>query len=117
MHRLSSGDPTLWNTAGVENQLTSQTAFEAVIQITGDSAQGTLEEIQDVCGSAPAEFIDRIGKLHLYQARARHVMVEHSRPTHLGLRGLDALQTIIAAGASNQLEDALVHSIYGITPR
>ncbi len=117
MHRLSSGDPSLWSTAGVENQLTPDTAFDAVIQITGDGAPGTLAEIQDARASTPAEFFHSIGKLHLYQAKARHVMVEHGRPTHLGLRGLDALQTIIAAGASNQLEDALVHSIYGITPR
>jgi hypothetical protein len=111
MHRLSSGDPTLWNTAGVDNQLTPDTAFEAVIQITS----ATLQEIENACASLI--FFDSVGKLHLYQAKARHVMVEHGRPSHLGLRGLDALQTIIAAGASNQLEDALVHSIYGITPR
>lgn len=113
MHRLSSGDPTLWNTAGVDNQLTPDTAFEAVIQITS----ATLQEIENACACAPLDFFDSVGKLHLYQAKARHVMVEHGRPSHLGLRGLDALQTIIAAGASNQLEDALVHSIYGITPR
>ncbi|MDF9773284.1 EthD domain-containing protein [Pseudomonas baetica] len=113
MHRLSSGDPTLWNTAGVDNQLTPDTAFEAVIQITST----TLQEIENACACTSLIFFDSVGKLHFYPAKARHVMVEHGRPSHLGLRGLDALQTIIAAGASNQLEDALVHSIYGISPR
>ena len=40
-------------------------------------------------------------------------MVRDKLPTQLGLRGLDALQTIVAAGADNQLQEAILRCLYG----
>ena len=45
------------------------------------------------------------------------VMVEGGRPTHLALRGFDAMRTIEEAGAMNQLDDAVVRAVYGTQAR
>lgn len=42
-----------------------------------------------------------------------HVMVDAGRPTPVGLRGLDAVNTIREAGADNQLAPDVVRAIYG----
>jgi hypothetical protein len=48
-----------------------------------------------------------------YRLDARYVMVEHGRPTCIGLRGLDAALTIEEIGADNQLADDVVRAVYG----
>ena len=42
-----------------------------------------------------------------------HVMVDGGKPTAVGLRGLDAVKTILEASADNQLGDDVVRAIYG----
>jgi hypothetical protein len=41
-------------------------------------------------------------------------MVDNGRPTHVGLRGLDAVRTINEANATNQLDDEVVAAVYGV---
>lgn len=113
IHALASGDPELWQTAGVDNRQTSSSAFDIVLQIDGD-ATCLRESIQAVLAQSPVELLDVLGKVQLYPVAARYTMVEHGKPTQLGLRGLDALSTIIAAGADNQLDDAILDCLYGV---
>jgi hypothetical protein len=49
-----------------------------------------------------------------YRANEIHIMVENGFPTALGLRGLDAVRTIMEAGAENQLANEVVEDIYGL---
>lgn len=116
LHVLGSGDPSQWRTAGVDNLQSDATTFAAVLRIQGLDSTPTLASIKSACAAGnPQDFV-AIGKLHLYRIEARHVMVESGRPTHLGLRGLDALQTITLAGADLQLHSAVTRTLYGISP-
>lgn len=115
VHVLGSGDPSQWRTPGVDNEAGAATTFEAVLRIEGVDSQLTLDSIKNACAAGSHQDFMAVGKLHLYRVDARHVMVENARPTHLGLRGLDALQTIILAGADQQLQSAVVRTLYGVS--
>jgi hypothetical protein len=41
-------------------------------------------------------------------------MVDGGKPTTVGLRGLDAANTIAEAGADNQLSAEVVRAVYGV---
>ncbi|WP_296257836.1 MULTISPECIES: EthD domain-containing protein [unclassified Pseudomonas] len=116
MHVLSSGDPSQWRTAGVDNQQSTATTFEAVLRIEGLDSQLTLDSIKGACALGHPHDYEALGRLHLYRIDDRHVMVENGQPTHLGLRGLDALQTITLAGADLQLQRAVTRTLYGTSP-
>jgi hypothetical protein len=53
------------------------------------------------------------GAVAAYRLDEKHVMVEGGHPTAVGLRGLDAVCTIMEAGAANQLADDVVRAVYG----
>jgi hypothetical protein len=114
LHVLTSGDPSQWRTAGVDNLQTPATAFDAVLRIEGLNSDETLDIIKTACANGLPALFESVGKLHLYRIAARHAMVEGARPTHLGLRGLDALETITRAGADNQLQSVVTRCIYGV---
>ncbi|HBO3353826.1 TPA: EthD domain-containing protein [Pseudomonas aeruginosa] len=116
VHNLGSGDPSLWDTEGVDNHQTPATTFDAVLQVSGREMHDTLLSIRDALELVPPGVLEGIGKLQLYPVAATHAMVLQGRPTQLGLRGLDALRTINAAGAANQLSEAVTHCIYGVSP-
>lgn len=113
MHGLASGDPRLWNTTGVDNEQTPATSFDAVIQIVGSKPYEILECLKTACSTVSTRLFEVAGKVHAYQVDASYVMVRGGRPTHLGLRGRDVMQTIDAAGARNQREDAVLRCVYG----
>lgn len=108
---LRSGDAGHWQTPGVDNQLSEENQFDLLLQITGNSrlSATALEGVVEYLSPAS-------GPTRLYPVRSAYVMVAHGRPTHLGLRGLDVLQTIQTAGADNQLDTRLLHSLYGVAP-
>jgi hypothetical protein len=54
------------------------------------------------------------GRIGIYRANEIHIMVENGFPTAVGLRGLDAVRTIMEAGADNQLAYEVVEDIYGL---
>lgn len=114
LHVLTSGDPSQWRTAGVDNLQTPSTAFDAVLRIEGLNSDETLDIIKTACANGLPALFEPVGKLHLYRIAARHAMVEGARPTHLGLRGLDALETITRVGADNQLQSIVTRCIYGV---
>ncbi|QGZ31178.1 EthD domain-containing protein [Stutzerimonas stutzeri] len=114
IHALASGDPHLWSTPDVDNQQSTANAFDAVIQIEGIGTLETLETLRQACETASRQgLFEAVGKLQLYRTAACHPMVRDKLPTQLGLRGLDALQTIVAAGADNQLQEAILRCLYG----
>jgi hypothetical protein len=112
VHVLLSGEQQSWQTEGVENQQTADTAFDAIVQLDFGSAP-TRETIRMALAAIPAALYQVMPRIQVYPARACHVMVEGGRPTELGLRGLDAQRTIAAAGAANQRSDAVLRCVYG----
>lgn len=115
-HTLASGDPSLWCTAGVDNGQTPATAFDMVLQLTGEPGGRVVELINRGLGRLSPSQFDTLGKVHAYEVRGRYQMVRGGRPTHLGLRGFSVLNTIAAAGAENQRSAAVLEAIYGIAP-
>lgn len=115
-HALASGDPSLWRTTGVDNIQTSATAFDMVLQVTAMPGGGAVEAINRALGRMTPNMLDTLGKAHGYEVRGRYQMVRGGRPTHLGLRGLNVMDTITAAGADKQRSAAVVEAIYGIAP-
>ncbi|MGQ0697276.1 MAG: EthD domain-containing protein [Panacagrimonas sp.] len=108
-HLLASGDPTLWNTApGVDNAERS-TRNSAVIQAQWKDEAAALAALEMLTKVRDAG----ICEVQAYWVTARCAMVAQGRPTHLGLRGLDALRTIEAAGADNQKEAEVLRRLYG----
>jgi hypothetical protein len=116
MHALASGDPSQWQTPGVDNDRTAENSFDAVLQVTVLSKDGIVKVLNKALARIPGELSSALKSVHGYQVRGRYQMVKGGRPTHLGLRGLDVLKTIEAAGASNQLSAPVVETIYGICP-
>lgn len=116
MHALASGDPSQWQTPGVENGQEEGSSFDAVLQVTVQGQDRTVNILNKILARMPDELLNALGRVHAYQVRGRYQLVKNGRPTHLGLRGLDMLRTIEAAGAVNQLSAPVVETIYGISP-
>lgn len=116
LHELTSGDPSQWQTPGVENALKAGNSFDAVLQLTVQDQDKAIDMMNKVLARMPNGFFNALGRVHAYQIRGRYQMVKDGRPTHLGLRGLDMLRTIEAARAVNQLSAPVVQTIYGISP-
>lgn len=112
VHLLLSGEQQSWQTAGVENQQTSETAFDALVQLDF-AGPPTRDTIRQALAALPAALYQIMPRIAVYPARACHVMVAGGRPTELGLRGLDASRTIAAAGALNQRSEAVLRCLYG----
>ncbi|ALR19444.1 EthD domain-containing protein [Sphingobium baderi] len=105
LHDLCGADPSGWNDTDVEEGGASR-LFGAVIQCWwSDPAQAHAALRDAVRGSN--------GQIACYRTDARYPMVEHGRPTLIGLRGLDAVRTINEAHAANQREPEVLRAIYG----
>lgn len=115
-HALASGDPSLWCTTGVENRQTPATAFDIVLQLTGEPGSRVVELVNQCLGRISPSQLDTLGKVHAYEVRGRFQMVRGGRPTHLGLRGFSVMNTIAAAGAENQRSTPVLEAIYGVAP-
>jgi hypothetical protein len=91
---LTRGNPSGWN-----NTDTAGSSFVTLIHgIWPDAASARLAAQGFSCA---------------YLSDERHVMVEDGLPTPVGLRGLSAVETIMEAGADNQLGADVVRAIYG----
>lgn len=94
---LRGGDPSGWNQTDTSGRI-----FGSLVHgIWPDRA--TAVAIADTLPAAA------------YLLDERHVMVKNGMPTPVGLRGLDAVETIMEAGADNQLSDAVVRAVYGLS--
>ncbi|WP_158592230.1 EthD domain-containing protein [Noviherbaspirillum sedimenti] len=114
-HVLISGDPHWWSPAGVEHAQTPETTFDVAIQIVCQDQSSLAACLTEVFSAVGATLFQSIGNVHVYPIRAAYRMVDAGRPTQLGLRGLDVMQTIDAIGADNQRQDAVLNCIYGIS--
>lgn len=95
VYDLNGGDPSGWNQTDTSGRI-----FTALIHgIWPDHAMAV----------AAAKTISAAA----YLLDASHVMVDGGWPTPVGLRGLDAVNTIHEAGADNQLARDVVRAIYG----
>jgi EthD domain len=107
-HDLSSGDPSGWNDADVDDGGTGR-LFLALIEVAfenDDLARAAIDAVRARSKDAGA-----------YLVGARYPMVENGKITIVGLRGLDAALTIAEANATNQLEDETIRAIYGVGNR
>ncbi|WP_150304821.1 EthD domain-containing protein [Pseudomonas saliphila] len=107
---LRISDAAHWETPGVNNQPSDHNNFDVVLQVTGVG-----DRIPESIGQSLEELPLAPGRLQLYPVNAAYPMVQDGRPTHLGLRGLDVLQTIEAVGAANQYENRLLELLYGVS--
>ena len=105
VHQLDSGDPTVWNNTDMAGRRFSMVVHGRWSDI--DSARAAIERATQAGG----------GNVGSYWVNDVFVMVDRGRPTALGLRGWNALQTIYEAGAANQLEDTVMDAVYGRLPR
>lgn len=108
-HLLASGDPALWNTSAHVDNTEQGPRTHVVIRASWPdevAAQAALQRLADIRDAS-------LTNLHVYRVRERCAMVLRGRPTHLGLRGLDALRTIESAGADNQKEAEILRRLYG----
>ncbi|RWM87439.1 MAG: ethyl tert-butyl ether degradation protein EthD [Mesorhizobium sp.] len=62
---------------------------------------------------AADELAEQVAAIHAYPVREIYTIVSAGRPTEVGLRGYPAVQTIIAAGASNQRSEAVLTILFG----
>jgi hypothetical protein len=114
-HVLISGDPLWWSPAGVEHAHTPDTTFDVVVQIVCPDRQRLKACLTEVFSAVGATLFQSVGNVQVYPVRAGYRMVDGGRPTQLGLRGLDVMQTIDALGADNQRQDAVLNCIYGVS--
>lgn len=101
IYDLRSGDPSAWNETDASDGGEGETFVSLLHARWQDvSVRDAVEE----------KIEDRIG---IYTVDEIHMMVDDGYPTPVGLRGLDAVRTIMEAGAENQLAAAVVKDIYG----
>lgn len=95
---LTSGDPAGWNDTDTDD---------------GGRGRRFVAVIHAQCNNDV--LIDDLAKegVAIYRLDEAYVMVDGGFPTPVGLRGLDAVRTIMEAGADNQLAREVVHAIYG----
>lgn len=108
-HLLMSGDPTLWNTSDGVDNTEAGPRNSVVLQASWRDVDSASAAIGQLVAREQGVFCN----LQAYRVTARYEMVLAGRPTHLGLRGLDALRTIEAAGADNQKDKGLIRRLYG----
>jgi len=99
VYDLRSGDPAAWNETDVND--------------SGDTFVALLHAGWSHPHAADATEPEIDGHIGIYRVNDVHVMVENGFPTAVGLRGLDAVRTIMEAGAENQLAAEVVGDIYG----
>ena len=97
VYDLTGGDPAGWNQTD-----TSGRVFATLLHGIWPDRGGAIAAARMCKGAA-------------YLLDERHVMVEGGKATPVGLRGLDAVNTIEEAGADNQLSDAVVRAVYGLS--
>lgn len=107
LYDLTAGDPSAWNQTDVDDGGAGR-RFVGLVHCAWDDDAARSRGIAAVVAVTN-------GAVAAYQLDERHVMVDHGRPTTVGLRGLDAARTIAEAGADNQLEPEVVEAIYGIS--
>ncbi|MEH6759088.1 MAG: EthD domain-containing protein [Parasphingorhabdus sp.] len=101
IYDLRTGDPSAWNETDASDGGDGET-FIALVH-AGWQDMAKADKAEQGIG-------EHIGIYHLDNS---YVMVDDGFPTAIGLRGLDAVRTIMEADAVNQLAAEVVEDIYG----
>lgn len=64
-----------------------------------------------------SQIIDEIETIHINPIADKYTIMAKEKATIVGLKGYPAYQTILKAGAKNQLNEKLLYDIYGNVPR
>lgn len=64
-----------------------------------------------------SDILSDLVTIHIQPIFEKYTIVAEGKPTIVGLKGFPAYQTILAAGATNQLNEKLLFDIYGSVPR
>lgn len=97
VYDLTGGDPAAWNQTDANGRV-----FASLLHGIWTDRDSAIAASGKLGGGA-------------YLLDECHVMVDGGKPTPVGLRGLDAVKTIEEAGADNQLSDAVVQAVYGLS--
>lgn len=103
---LTGGDPSAWNKTDASDGQKGR-LFTTLLETRWNDKADLKATIQKI----PQVSADRVG---IYIVDETYKMVDGGFPTHIGLRGLDAVKTIEEAKAENQLERSVVKEIYQI---
>ncbi len=103
---LTGGDPSAWNETDASDGQKGR-LFTTLLETRWKDK----EDLKTAIKKNPQISADRVG---IYIVDDTYKMVEQGFPTHIGLRGLDAVKTIEEAKAENQLERNVVKEIYQI---
>jgi hypothetical protein len=99
---LTSGKPDEWN-----NTNTKGAAFETMLHAGWNDQREFERTVTSLSGCGG--LVLRIDEFH--------VMVDAGAPTPVGLRGLDAVRTILELGAENQLTETVAFALFGSIAR
>lgn len=113
-HDLTRGQALNWDTPGVAHDRQQEIEPEYAVVIHGEHTASTWLDVKTLCEAYLPHWPGRC--ISGYAIDACYTMVENGQPTELGLRGLDALLTIKAVGATNQRQPALLQRLYGVAP-
>ncbi len=112
-HTFLPYDGDAWDTPGVDNRLGPSDAYDGWLELvhpdrTRAAAALRSQRVQRVLEDAGG----LVAAAHVYRVDQVWTPLIDGRPTHLGLRGLDALRTIEAVGADNQKGAAVLDLLY-----
>jgi len=63
------------------------------------------------------EILNNLDTIHIYPIFDKYTIMAKGKATIVGLKGYPAYQTILAAGANNQLDPGLLEDVYGKVPK
>lgn len=103
-----------WDTPGVENALAVDESWQGWLELVfPDRARAAAAlrsaPVTEVLADAP----DWLAAVHAYPVAEVWTPVYRNRPTHIGLRGYPAYQTIQAVGADNQKTLPVLQLLFG----
>ncbi|MGN8070159.1 twin-arginine translocation signal domain-containing protein [Mucilaginibacter sp. 22184] len=63
-----------------------------------------------------SNMMNELDTIHIYPIYDKYTIMAGGKPTIVGLKGYPAYQTILAAGAKNQLQQQMLDDVYGKVP-
>lgn len=113
-HLLQPFDPKAWDTPGVLHAMPPQDQYAAILELGfRDEAARRRVLASPALRSLGAEMARSVAALHTYPEVATYTMVYDGRPTLVGLKGLSVAETIVEAGAANQLQSPVLRILNG----
>ncbi|NKE60770.1 ethyl tert-butyl ether degradation protein EthD [Lentzea sp. PSKA42] len=103
-------DLSAMRSPGVPHQWPNDETYLGWIELAVRT-EGVLGDL--LAGTAADELAEQVMAVHTYPVREVYTIISAGRPTEVGLRGCPAVQTIIAAGASNQRSEAVLNLLFG----